>query len=41
MDQPEIRNEIFAGTKFSSAAFVAVLKNVQCAAIGSVSYCKV
>ena len=41
IDPPETRNEVFVGTKFSSAASVAGLRDVYCETIGSVSFCKV
>ena len=41
IDPPENRKEVFAGTKLSSAASVAGLRDVECAATGSVNFCKV
>ena len=41
IDPPEIRHDVFAGKKRSSAASVARLRDLYCATIGSVIFCKV
>ena len=41
IDPPAITNEVFAGTNLSSAASVAGLRDVWCATVGSVNFCKV